>query len=57
MKRQLVNRMTQFAGWVKRRQKAPRFPYKPVKVNLGYGLTVAPDWINVDGSLNALIAT
>ena len=30
--------------------------YVPVKVNLGCGLAVAPGWINVDGSLNALIA-
>lgn len=27
-----------------------------VKVNLGSGLQVAPGWINIDGSLNALIA-
>ncbi|MFM1896552.1 MAG: putative S-adenosyl-L-methionine-dependent (SAM)-methyltransferase [Pseudomonadota bacterium] len=30
--------------------------FDPVKVNLGCGLAVAPGWINVDGSLNALIA-
>jgi predicted SAM-dependent methyltransferase len=29
---------------------------KQVKVNLGCGLAIAPDWINIDGSLNALIA-
>ena len=28
----------------------------PVKVNVGSGLRVAPGWINVDGSLKALIA-
>lgn len=28
----------------------------PVRVNLGCGLAVAPGWINVDGSLNALLA-
>lgn len=28
-----------------------------VKVNLGCGLAVAPGWINIDGSLNALVAT
>lgn len=27
-----------------------------VKVNLGSGLTVAPDWINVDASLNAFFS-
>ncbi len=30
---------------------------KPVMVNLGAGLTVASDWVNVDGSLNALFAS
>jgi predicted SAM-dependent methyltransferase len=29
---------------------------RPVKVNLGSGLLVAPEWINVDGSLNALVS-
>jgi predicted SAM-dependent methyltransferase len=29
---------------------------KPVKLNLGSGLEVAPGWINVDASLNAVIA-
>ncbi len=57
MKRSLVDWFTQFAGWWKRHQKLTHFPYQPVKVNLGCGLTVAPQWINVDGSLNALIAT
>ena len=28
----------------------------PVKVNLGCGLTVAPGWINIDASINALIS-
>lgn len=25
---------------------------QPVKINLGCGLSIAPGWINVDGSLN-----
>lgn len=29
----------------------------PVRVNLGCGLAVAKGWINIDGSLNALIAS
>lgn len=57
MKRQIVDRFTQFAGWLKRRQRITHFPYQPVKVNIGCGLTVAPEWVNIDGSLNALIAT
>jgi len=28
-----------------------------VKMNLGCGLAVAKDWLNIDGSLNALIAS
>jgi predicted SAM-dependent methyltransferase len=28
-----------------------------LKINLGAGLTVKPDWINIDGSINALIAS
>lgn len=28
----------------------------PLKINLGCGLAVAPGWINVDGSLNTLMA-
>ena len=28
-----------------------------VKVNIGCGLAVAPGWINIDGSLNTLVAT
>ena len=34
----------------------PKALQKQVKVNLGCGLAIAPDWINIDGSLNALIA-
>jgi predicted SAM-dependent methyltransferase len=30
---------------------------RPVKVNLGSGLLVEPGWLNVDGSLNALVST
>jgi predicted SAM-dependent methyltransferase len=37
------------------RRLRPR-PGVVVKVNVGCGLAVAPGWINVDGSLNALVA-
>lgn len=30
--------------------------YGTVRINLGCGLSVEPGWINVDGSLNALVA-
>jgi SAM-dependent methyltransferase len=38
-----------------RRQQVYR-PAAPVKLNLGSGLTVAPGWVNIDSSLNALAA-
>jgi predicted SAM-dependent methyltransferase len=57
MKRELIDRITNVAGWLKRGQRVTRFPYQPVKANIGCGLTVAPHWINIDGSLNAFIAT
>ncbi|HNR14811.1 MAG TPA: hypothetical protein PKM59_16005 [Thermodesulfobacteriota bacterium] len=57
MKRVAIDRLTQFAGWLKRGQRLTHFPYHPVKANLGCGLSVAPNWINIDGSLNAFIAT
>lgn len=57
MKREAIDRLTQFAGWLKRRQRLTSFPYHPVKVNLGCGLSVTPNWVNIDGSLNAFIAT
>ena len=39
-----------------RRVSIPRTLQKQVKVNIGCGLAIAPGWINIDGSLNALIA-
>ena len=35
-----------------------RLPPRPdeVRINLGCGLAVAPGWLNIDGSLNALVA-
>lgn len=56
--RRAVDGITLFLGNIKR-GRIIRIPSKytnPVKVNLGCGLAVASGWINVDGSLNALIA-
>lgn len=56
--RRAVDTTTLLIGRVKRNQRIPIPAHlKILKVNLGCGLTVAPDWINIDGSLNALIAT
>jgi predicted SAM-dependent methyltransferase len=54
--RHALNQSTRLAGWVSR-NKRPRLSVNgPVKVNLGCGLQVAPGWINIDGSLNSLVA-
>jgi predicted SAM-dependent methyltransferase len=50
-----IDRTSSAAGRL-RRGKRVRPPSGVVKVNLGCGLAVAPGWINVDGSLNALLA-
>lgn len=41
--------------WLKKGQRVASNG-SPVMVNLGSGLTVAPGWIHVDGSLNALVS-
>jgi SAM-dependent methyltransferase len=50
----IVTAIERCADWMHREQ---RFvPSKsPVKVNLGSGLFVAPGWVNIDGSIKALI--
>lgn len=57
--RAIVDATTGALGYVKRsRRVAPRTARADgmVCVNLGCGLAVAPGWINVDASLNALVA-
>lgn len=45
-------------GYIKRgRRVALPVLQGPVRVNLGCGLAVAPGWVNIDGSLNALVAS
>lgn len=55
--RRLVNGVTLTLGELKRNRRIS-IPDggSPVKVNLGCGLAVARGWINMDGSLNALVA-
>ncbi len=43
-------------AWLKRRQRV-HADARPLKVNLGAGLCVAPGWIHVDGSIHAMCAT
>lgn len=52
-----ISNATAITAWVNRNQRVRlRRTDQPVKVNLGCGMSVMPGWINVDGSLNALIA-
>lgn len=53
--RRAIDAATHAVAWLNRnRRLRPRT--SPVKVNLGSGLSVAPGWINLDGSLNAFVA-
>lgn len=55
--RRVVDSSTWLLGKFKRNRRIVLFAEdSPIKVNLGCGLAVAPGWINIDGSLNALVA-
>ena len=54
--RYIVEQATRFGGWAKRNQRVKLPINGQIKVNLGCGLHVAPGWVNIDGSLNAIIA-
>jgi predicted SAM-dependent methyltransferase len=56
MLRYLIDKMTLFLGWLYRHQRIRIPSNQAIKVNLGCGLSVVPGWINIDGSINALIA-
>lgn len=53
MLRQVITNLMLLSTWLKKHQRV-EVNGSPVMVNLGSGLTVAPGWIHVDGSLNAL---
>lgn len=56
--RRIVETSTQLIGRLKRNQRKSIPPqFSPVKVNLGCGLAVTTGWVNIDGSLNALVST
>jgi predicted SAM-dependent methyltransferase len=56
--RRIVETSTQLIGRLKRNQrKSIPSQFSPVKVNLGCGLAVTAGWVNIDGSLNALVST
>lgn len=54
--RQTIEFTTLMLGKLKRNQRCKVSPTQTVKINLGCGLAVAPGWVNIDGSLNALVA-
>lgn len=59
MLRSLIDFFINILGKIKRNQKISPVPDLRdglVKINLGCGLRVASGWLNIDGSLNALIA-
>lgn len=55
MLRVTLDAFSRIIGWTKRNRRI-RVPSPIVKVNLGSALSVAPGWVNVDASLNALFA-
>jgi len=56
--RRIVETSTQLIGRLKRNQrKSIPSQFSVVKVNLGCGLAVTSGWVNIDGSLNALVST
>ena len=53
--RQLIDTVTKLICWIKRNRMI-KLKSKIVKVNLGSGLSVAENWINVDVSLNTFFS-
>ena len=57
MRRTVIDKLTAILAWIRKDQVIEVKNYDSfVKINLGCGLTVAPGWLNIDGSLNALVA-
>ncbi len=59
LNRRLIETCTAILGYIKSSRRIRPIPQDAsslVKINLGCGLAVAKGWINVDGSLNALMA-
>lgn len=55
--RPIIDSTTRLIGYVRRgRRIRPNSARGVIKINLGCGLAITKGWINVDGSLNALVA-
>lgn len=57
MIRSIINISTHTTTWINRNRRMKPKGNNRVKLNLGSGLKVSPGWINIDGSLNALISS
>jgi len=58
--RRVIDNTTNVIGWIRRfRRITPKPDVRDgqIKINLGCGLAVTQGWINVDASLNALVAS
>ncbi len=56
--RSVINSQVALLGFLKRRQRvAVPKGLTTIKVNIGCGLAIAPGWVNIDGSFNALVST
>jgi predicted SAM-dependent methyltransferase len=56
LRRKMTDQVSRALTWMRRRQQVSDLGDRPVKVNVGCGMEVADGWINIDGSLNALVA-
>lgn len=53
----IIDKLTSVLAWIRKNQVIKLNDFSGiVKINLGCGLTVGPGWVNLDGSLNALVA-
>jgi SAM-dependent methyltransferase len=56
--RPLIESSTSIICFLKRHRRVPPDHFDGlVKVNLGCGLTTAPGWVNIDGSINGLVSS
>jgi SAM-dependent methyltransferase len=55
--RSVIDGASSVLGKIKKNQRISLPSDVPIKANLGCGLAVAPGWVNIDGSLSALVAT
>ena len=60
MKRSLrffVDQISKLILSIRKKRKVSLKENEEVKVNIGCGLAIAPNWINIDASLNSLVSS